>query len=298
MQGRSRLRETHFHGLSTSPRATMNEGVKRLRLDLHVHSRFSSDALSTPEELWHMCKTAGLDGFAITDHDRAGGYARLVQLGLADPNGKSVDGVLVIPGVEVSCVEGHVLVLGAGWDAAPGTSAAQVVRRAHSLGALAIAAHPMERSRWGVGRSVLETVGFDGVEAHNSKTLERGANVLAERFAAERGLPMTAGSDSHFATTLGRAHTIVEAAETSVEAALAGIKLGRTELVRGFHTHAEIARYVARGWLTRPWLIELAKRKAQVRRMRRIASRAVSLTPQGLPGGAFEVFEGVEVVGA
>ncbi len=248
-------------------------------LDLHVHTRVSPDGLARPEHAVAAAKARGLHGVAITDHDRRGGYDRLVKLGLADPSGRAVDGFLVIPGVEVSCVEGHVLVLGATWNAEPGCTAAEVVHRARQLGGIAVAAHPLERTRSGVGRSVLEATGFDAVEAFNSKTLERKANQGAEEWARSRGVPVIAGSDAHFARTIGRAHTLVDAAELSVRGVLEAVLAGRTELVKGTHTARELVQYWAGGWCTRPWLIDLARRARAARRVAR--ARAAALAQDG-----------------
>ena len=243
--------------------------MPRFALDLHVHTRMSPDGLARPERVVAAARSAGLQGIAITDHDRRAGYDRLVRLGLADPSGRAVDGFLVIPGVEVSCVEGHVLVLGATFAPEPGCCAEDIVRRARALGGIAAAAHPLERTRSGVGLCTLESVGFDAVEGFNSKTLERRANADAESWARARGLPVIAGSDAHFAATVGRAHTIVEAEELSVSSVLAGVLAGRTELVKGEHTLTELARYWAGGWLTRPWVIDLARRARAARRAAR-----------------------------
>lgn len=230
-----------------------------LRLDLHVHTRVSPDALDVPERVVEAARAMGLNGIAITDHDRGGAYRHLCELGLADASGLPVDGFLVVPGVEVSTNEGHVIVLGAAFEtpAVPGGITSQtLVRMAHAKGLLAVAAHPFERSRSGVGQSTLERVPFDAIEVFNSKTLEPGANVKAAAWASQHRLPSVAGSDAHFADTVGRAHTILEAREFSVAGVLEAIKAGHTAIHAGLHTPRELARYWARGWLTRPWVAE------------------------------------------
>ncbi|MBC7835745.1 MAG: PHP domain-containing protein [Phycisphaerales bacterium] len=236
--------------------------MAHVRIDFHVHTRASPDALDAPEVMVSAARERGLDGIAITDHDRRGGYDRLVRLGLADPSGCAVDGFLVIPGVEVSCIEGHVLVLGAAWDAGPGWSAARVVRRAHAEGAIAVAAHPYDRLRSGVGHEVMRTVAFDAVEGCNSKTVEAASNSAACRFARGHHQPVIAGSDAHFAATVGRAHAVVETPELSVEAVLESVLAHRTQIVPGRHTAGEMLRYWARGWFTRPWVLDMTVRGA------------------------------------
>jgi hypothetical protein len=230
------------------------------RVDFHVHTRVSPDGITRPERVVAAAKRMGLDAIAITDHDRSAAYERLVELGLADRRGVAVDGFLVIPGVEVSCREGHLLVLGASFDSAGKPPAREVVARAHGLGAMAVAAHPLDLTRSGMGGTVMSRLELDAVEGWNSKTLSRAANLRAIAYADQRGLPIIAGSDAHFAGTVGRAHTLVQCDELSVASVLAGVRAGRTQLVPGQHKPRELARYWAQGWLTRPWILEMTAR--------------------------------------
>ena len=234
--------------------------MPRYRLDMHVHTRVSPDGLDLPEKVVDAAVRAGLDGIVITDHDRGDAYDRLVELGLADPSGEPVNGFLVVPGVEVSCNEGHVLVIGAAWSAPAGLLAREVALRAHEQGALCVAPHPFDRFRSGVGRTTLDEVSFDAIEVCNSKTLDMRSNTLAAEYAEKTALPGLAGSDAHEAATVGRAHTLVDAERLSVRAVVNAVAAGEVEVVHGLHTRGEIARYLARGWVTRPWLVDWASR--------------------------------------
>lgn len=66
-----------------------------MRIDLHTHST-ASDGTETPAELVASAARAGLDVVAITDHDTAAGWAPALA---ARP-----DGLIVVPGVEMSCL--------------------------------------------------------------------------------------------------------------------------------------------------------------------------------------------------
>lgn len=236
--------------------------VRTHRVDFHVHTRVSPDALDRPEAVVDAARLAGLDAITITDHDRSAAYSRLCSLGLADPSGRPVDGFLVIPGVEVSCTEGHVLVLGATFDTPEPIPAEHAVALAHARGAIAAAAHPFDRLRSGVGLATLDRVAFDAVEAWNSKTIEPGSNRSAGEFAASRALPVIAGSDAHFAAALGRAHTLVSCDDFTVSGVLRAVLARRTEIVPGAHSTREMLRYWGRGCLTRPWVFDMARRGA------------------------------------
>lgn len=239
--------------------------MRALRIDFHVHTRVSPDGLDDPCRMVRAARSAGLDGIAITDHDRSGAYGQLIRAGLACPSGAAVDGFLVIPGVEVSTNQGHVIVLGSAFDtpALPGgIDAADLIAFARGLGCLTVAAHPYDRFRSGVGHRVLDALAFDAVEACNSKTFDRHANRLAADHAARAGLPALAGSDAHEARTVGRAHTLVMAEELTLASVLRAVRLRRVTPVVGAHTRTELWRYWVRGWLTRPWLLDLSARAA------------------------------------
>ncbi len=243
-----------------------------------MHTRVSPDGIDPPERVVDAARRAGLDAVCITDHDRDEGYRRLVSLGLADPGGVPVDGLLVMPGVEVSCAEGHLLVIGATFEVEPGVRAAEVVARAHALGALVVAPHAFDRCRHGLGRAVCDRLPLDAVETCNSKTLDRASNRAAAAYARERGLPRVAGSDAHTARAVGRAHCLIEAEHLTTHGLLSAIAAGRTAPVEGLHTWLELTGALLRGWLTRPWVFDLAKRSA-ISMLRRWSAPAAPRLP-------------------
>lgn len=66
-----------------------------MRIDLHAHS-VASDGTDTPGELVEVAAGAGLDVVALTDHDSVDGWAEA-----ADAARRY--GVVLVPGVEISC---------------------------------------------------------------------------------------------------------------------------------------------------------------------------------------------------
>ena len=67
-----------------------------VRIDLHVHSN-ASDGTDDPAEVVRRASAAGLDVFALTDHD--------TQAGLASAQAEAVgSGVTLIPGMELSAL--------------------------------------------------------------------------------------------------------------------------------------------------------------------------------------------------
>ncbi len=70
-----------------------------MKIDLHIHSK-NSDGADTVEELIPLIKAAGVDVFALTDHDRTDGWAQASELA-------NELGLTFIPGVEIT-TEGRV----------------------------------------------------------------------------------------------------------------------------------------------------------------------------------------------
>ncbi|AXK44684.1 PHP domain-containing protein [Brachybacterium saurashtrense] len=69
------------------------------RIDLHSHSTCSDGTTSVPE-LFAQARAAGLDVLALTDHDTVEGWPQL-------PAAVAASGVAAVPGIEVSCEQGH-----------------------------------------------------------------------------------------------------------------------------------------------------------------------------------------------
>ena len=70
-----------------------------MRIDLHLHSRYSHDGQSTLEELIERCAECGLDRIALTDHNTVEGALELAKIA---PD-------LAIVGEEAKTREGEVI---------------------------------------------------------------------------------------------------------------------------------------------------------------------------------------------
>jgi predicted metal-dependent phosphoesterase TrpH len=189
-----------------------------LSCDLHVHTNFSRDGESSVEEILRQAEAVGLDVIAITDHDTTEGAKRALTCETR---------VLVIPGIEVSTKDGHLLVLGVTEIIPSGLDVGATIRMARKMGALLILPHPYHLWRHGVARrrkSGMSAV--DAVEAFNSRYIVGSANAKAARIARRLGKPCVGGSDAHNARFVGYGRTYVEA-EKNIPSILAAIRDGR-----------------------------------------------------------------------
>ena len=172
-----------------------------LRIDLHVHTCYSHDGITTPNQLIAYSKKKGLDGVAITDHDTIRG-----ALKLADSKE-----LIIIPGIEISTLQGHVIALNVTEQIPPNLSVSETIEKTHELNGIAIAAHPSVMLK-GLRMRVCRDLNFDAIEVINSAAFPFSVSTYFNRkIAVNLNLPQTGGSDAHYAPEIGSAYTLVEA---------------------------------------------------------------------------------------
>ncbi len=190
-----------------------------MRFDLHVHSN-CSDGRDAVRTILEAAAGRGLNGLSITDHDTLKGSRSAMQVIRED----RLD-LILIPGAEVTTSEGHLLVLGIEDLPPRGRSPEETAELAREQGGIAIVPHPYHPFRHAIGR----IPDCDAVEVYNSKHLFGIANARARMGARKRHLPMVAGSDSHFAATVGLGVTEIDADDAGQ--AVAAIRAGKTRIV-------------------------------------------------------------------
>jgi hypothetical protein len=187
-----------------------------LKIDLHVHTCYSSDGITTPREVVVYAKRRGLDGVAITDHDTVEGALKL--LGKTD--------LIIIPGIEISSLGGHVVALNVTELIPPNLTISETIRRIHKAGGIAVAAHPFALDK--DLRLKNRTPDFDAIEVINSAAFPFFISThLSRKLAICLDLPQTAGSDAHYGPEIGFAYTIIDA-NPQVEEIVYSIKNGAT----------------------------------------------------------------------
>ncbi|NLV25879.1 MAG: PHP domain-containing protein [Methanomicrobiales archaeon] len=191
-----------------------------LSTDLHIHTSCSKDGESSVQQVLSAAIAAGLDAIAITDHDTMQGYKIARELDTS---------VLVIPGVEISTREGHVIALGIETAPNHGQPVLDTIKMVQDKGGITILPHPFHRYRHGAALKCPESFRIsDAIEVYNSRYVIPHANQRAMRLAKKLDKPAVAGSDAHNARFVGYGRTLIDA-EKNIEDILQAIKEGKTQ---------------------------------------------------------------------
>lgn len=181
-----------------------------MRVDLHIHTRYSSDALTSPQGLVRRCQEVGLDCIAVTDHNTMKGALEVQRLASFP----------VILGEEIKTTEGELIGLFLKEPIPKRLTPVETARRIKEQGGLVVIPHPFDGFRRSAMRDprVLETVlpYVDIVEAFNARTMRRYREKAAG-FAREHKLAVSAVSDAHSPLELGRTYVEMEPFKTPQE---------------------------------------------------------------------------------
>jgi predicted metal-dependent phosphoesterase TrpH len=154
----------------------------------------------------HVEHNTNLDVIAITDHDEI--EAALVARDRAAAAGYRVE---VIPGVEVTTREGHLLALFVEERPTALRSALETAEWVIAHGGVCVAPHPFSRWTHSLGERTLNGLAGRGllgcIEVLNASPAGRVAGSRAQGFARDHGLAAIGGSDAHMLRMVGLART-------------------------------------------------------------------------------------------
>lgn len=200
-----------------------------VRVDCHLHTVASGDAVLGLEELAERAVAEGVDVVFVTDHHEVSAALELRKRDL---------GVRIEVGEEIRTPDGELLGLFLRERIPYVLPTAVVVERIRAQGGLVGLPHPFDPVRSGTG-AVADELCASGavafVEAFNAKVGDAEHNARAAELAARHGLPVTAGSDAHDAAGVGAAW--VEMPDFDGPAAFVDA-LGRGRLVGELRPHA------------------------------------------------------------
>lgn len=191
-----------------------------MKIDLHLHTHYSEDATTTLREVVAYAKKRRLDGVAVTDHDTIRGAQRLLK--------QKTKNFVIIPSVEVSSLQGHILAFNVEEPITPKLSLIETVEKIRQIGGIAVIAHPAMVLKTGFGHKVSSASNIDAVEGINAAAFPFFlSNHLSHRLAQRLRVPETAGSDAHHPQEIGKAYTLVYS-DSNREDIIEAIRKGKT----------------------------------------------------------------------
>lgn len=184
------------------------------RADLHLHTRVS-DGLATIEQVLEFVEhQTDLDVVAVTDHEDVIGGLRAQELAA-----RRAYRFEVIPGSEITTLQGHLLALFIERDPPSFRSVESTLERIHTQDGLAVVPHPLSWLTRSVSERTLDRicerdeagVTFDAIELANPspaglRTRERAMRLNVERWH----LAAAGGSDAHHLPHIGTGWTEFE----------------------------------------------------------------------------------------
>lgn len=189
-------------------------------IDLHTHTRFFHQFEGHPTAFDEfgfrmnvaVARARNLDAIAVTNHD----YFTSFDVDTGD--------LSIIPGIEVSTSEGHLLVIGP--DPPERTVAGEptpqeTVTAAHDRDCAVVMAHPFRSGTVKDANVAVDAVEVNGKHPQNAPMIE----VLA----SDRNLSLVGGSDAHYPIEVGRVVTTLSLEELSAESVVSAIKTGNTD---------------------------------------------------------------------
>ncbi|MDD5337768.1 MAG: PHP domain-containing protein [Candidatus ainarchaeum sp.] len=172
-----------------------------MKLDLHLHTRYSVDSLSNLKDIVRKCRELKIVP-AITDHNTIGAHEPLRRMDFS-----------FIPGEEIKTAEGDLIGLYLNEPIQKKTPFLEALDLIAGQGGLSCLPHMYDGMRHGVSESELAKR-VDIVEVFNPRCTFGWQNGKARKFAQENRKLMGAGGDSHFVREIG--NTYVEVPEIDV----------------------------------------------------------------------------------
>jgi hypothetical protein len=199
---------------------------RKLKADLHLHtSEDPKDKVRySARQLIDHASQKGFDVLAITNHDLCTHNDFLRDYAASK-------GVLLIPGIELSVEEKHIVLLNAADNISQEIQTLQDLRDYKGEDSLVIAPHPYFPMFQALKSRLEQYVDiFDAIEYTHFYFRRINYNKKAERKAREFNIPLIGVSDAHLLHQVGLTYSLIDAEKTP-EAVISAIRKRRVQIV-------------------------------------------------------------------
>lgn len=205
------------------------------KLDPHIHSRFSADSCSRITDILDMANKRNIDIIAISDHNTVEGnkYARNLKQ----------DNILIIPSIEISSSDGHILGFGCEDHIPQGLSSQETIDLIHDNGGIAVVPHPFCFYRHGLLHKTNEKLDIDAIEIKNARFIIGYCNNKASKLSKKHNIPFLGASDAHYYKFVGDCYTEIDC-EKDIDSVLKAILKGKTKACGKGTSNIKLSTYL------------------------------------------------------
>lgn len=207
------------------------------KMDSHIHSEYSPDSKSKLKDIFKVAKSRNIDIIAISDHNTVDGSKEARRL-------TKKDDLLVIPSIEISSIEGHILGFGCEEKIDRDLPAAETIDLIHDQSALAIIPHPYCFYRHGLlCKADYKDLKIDAIETKNARFIVGYCNNKAKNLSKNENLPSLGASDSHYFKFVGDCYSKIDC-EKDIDSVLKSIKKGKVEAFGKGTSNIKLSKYL------------------------------------------------------
>ena len=207
------------------------------KMDSHIHSEYSPDSKSKLKDIFKVAKSRNIDIIAISDHNTVDGCKEARRL-------TKKDDLLVIPSIEISSIEGHILGFGCEEKIDRDLPAAETIDLIHDQSALAIIPHPYCFYRHGLlCKADYKDLKIDAIETKNARFIVGYCNNKARNLSKNENLPSLGASDAHYFKFVGDCYSKIDC-EKDIDSVLKSIKKGKVEAFGKGTSNIKLSKYL------------------------------------------------------
>ncbi|WP_407424397.1 CehA/McbA family metallohydrolase [Methanobrevibacter sp.] len=208
-----------------------------LKMDTHIHSEYSPDSKSKLKDIFAVAKTRGLDIIAISDHNTVEGSKEAIRL-------TKNDDLLVVPSIEISSLEGHILGFGCEENIKRDLPAGETIDLIHDQGGLAIIPHPYCFYRHGLlCKADYKDLKIDAIETKNARFIVGYCNNKAKKLSKKENLPGLGASDAHYYKFVGDCYSKIDC-DKDIDSVFKAIKKSKVEALGKGTSNIKLSKYL------------------------------------------------------
>jgi hypothetical protein len=189
--------------------------------DFHIHTKYSSDCKTEPNEILDRARKLNFNVLGIADHNTIKG---------AIETKKIAKDILILVGQEIKTEQGEIIIFGTEENLEG--NLLEIIDKARERDLLIILPHPFDKFKSSVGKYLSKyelkelSRKIHAIEVFNSRCFLNKFNKEAQEFSKENKIVGIAGSDAHILNEIDNVRNFLNC-EKNEEEIYKAIKLGK-----------------------------------------------------------------------